>query len=632
MTAAQFFINGNTGTTWAGYTGSGGANVVVDTGLTSGTLSSFSFGAGGTTYNMGLLGIEVDGVVLINNGSTLTLTDNTNLSSMTVGDTLQQDSAYTPVTSAITSVSSGTYSGNLSGSINNVSASVTAVSGGAFGGNTAGYSYINAGNPGDTDASLLWTQNVSGITSMSFYSETTSTNGMRYRFDGGAWTTLTTNNGFAQITVSSPPSSFSTFEIQTNLFGTGGLSPKLGTVVINGVTYLNSNAPPILNLTNNTDLSIFAVGDAVTEVGGGADASGVIGSIGATSLTLSSSTGGWSAGSTVQGPALQGQGTITNITPAGPTITLSGVTSRFVPNKGQYGIDTTVTPFAPTTSPPNSTIYTAITGSPFTVSASPFTTVDVLQSALTVSSTYYARVKYATTNTAATTSSFSAWSSFGTAAAFVPNPGTAMAGGYFGGQSNDGGTIYNLIVAPVADGQYPGGGSGGTPTTVQYKTTNSADAPSATFQNEVYGSGATTAGNDSFHPAFQWASALNIGGFNDWYIPAKNELSVLYFFLKPTTAGNNTSTGSNANSVSPYTPNTNYGTGFPSQTTSTLFQSAGSESFAASTYYWTSTENAGSTANAYAQNFIDGEQNGTYPKDYTAGIGIYARAIRRVAA
>jgi hypothetical protein len=124
-------------------------------------------------------------------------------------------------------------------------------------------------------------------------------------------------------------------------------------------------------------------GDNVVEVGGGNDGAGSINAINSAtapytiSLNPLTVTGTWSVGSTVK--------------------------------------DTTasiVVPLAPTTSPPDPTRYAAVTGSPFTVSAAPFTTVNIPQAALTATSTYYARVKYATTNTTATTSSFSAWSGF----------------------------------------------------------------------------------------------------------------------------------------------------------------------------------------------------------------------------
>lgn len=58
--------------------------------------------------------------------------------------------------------------------------------------------------------------------------------------------------------------------------------------------------------------------------------------------------------------------------------------------------------------------YTAVTGSPFTVSASPFTSLSIAKPPLEANTKYWARVQYATTNASAATSSFSAWSSFTT--------------------------------------------------------------------------------------------------------------------------------------------------------------------------------------------------------------------------
>ena len=110
-----------------------------------------------------------------------------------------------------------------------------------------------------------------------------------------------------------------------------------------------------------------------------------------------------------------------------PTITLVG--STYLPLNGAGTPQTSSTwevykwiggasPTAPTTEPPAPASYTAITGSPFTVSSAPFTSKALPSASLTTSSTYYGRVKYATTNTTAATSSFSGWSSFGTASTF----------------------------------------------------------------------------------------------------------------------------------------------------------------------------------------------------------------------
>ena len=278
----------------------------------------------------------------------------------------------------------------------------------------------------------------------------------------------------------------------------------------------------------------------------------------------------------------------------------------------------------------------------------------IAQALLATSTTYYARVKYATTNVTAATSSFSGWSSFGTAASFVPSPGAAFGGGYFAGQINDSGTIYNLIVAPITSGSLNGqnGGPGGM--SIQYKTTLSADAPTATVQNEVYGGPTTDLFKASAaHPVFSTfingatgpnAGAFNlatggagggtgIGGFNDWYLPAKNELEILYFNLKPDTSANNTGSGINPNAVPARA--SNYTAGTPAQTTSTLFQAGvfpspgGAQAFITTSYYWSTSEKSSSTISAWNQNFLVGSQNGPLNEKTSS---YYARAIRRISA
>jgi hypothetical protein len=290
--------------------------------------------------------------------------------------------------------------------------------------------------------------------------------------------------------------------------------------------------------------------------------------------------------------------------------------------------------------------YSAITGSPFTVSAAPLTSLDIPKPPLAGNTTYYARVRY--TSTDPVTSDWSPWSGF-TTGSLVPAIGALYGGGYFAGQINDGGTIYNLVVAPVLGdptgpnpaGTLQGQYGGATPTGIQWKTSNSGDT-NPPSQNLVYGKPAT----DTFgalgsptYPMFAWclgpsgpnagatAGATGIGGYNDWYIPAKNELAVLYFFLKPGTTANDTASGSNANSVTPYTPNTVYGPGFPNQTTSTLFQTGGGQAFSTASGYWSATENSSNTNNAWGQFFGDGTQLGNIKAN-----AYYARAIRRVPA
>ena len=345
----------------------------------------------------------------------------------------------------------------------------------------------------------------------------------------------------------------------------------------------------------------------------------------AQTITISAAnTDGFAVGQSVKGSVSNAIGTITAID--GTTVTVSLTSGTF--QSGDFLVGN----------------GTAVTGSPFTVSSAPFTTVNVLQSALTTSSTYYARVQYATTNVTAATSSFSGWSSFGTAASFLPSPGTAMAGGYFGGQINDGGTIYNLIVAPITAGSLRGQNGGSSPSGVAYKTSNSADAPSATVQNLVYGGPTTdllkaSAANPAFSTFINGATGPNagafnlttggagsgtgIGGFNDWYLPAKNELEILYYNLKPDSTSNNTSYGINPNAVPARA--SNYTAGNPAQTADALF-AGGAQAFSAGSY-WSSSEFSSSAVNAWLQPFNTGGQFSNLKTG-----GNYARAIRRISA
>ena len=239
------------------------------------------------------------------------------------------------------------------------------------------------------------------------------------------------------------------------------------------------------------------------------------------------------------------------------------------------------------------------------------------QANLTVSTTYYVRVRY-TSGTAGAgvvaTSSYSAGSSFATASSFAIPVGTAMGGGYFGGQIKISGTTYNLIVAPAATGQTAG----------KYKTSDTDDLPLATAQNLVYGNGATVAFNNAAHPLFQWASNLVISGYSDWYIPAFYELEILYFNLKPNTTSNNTASGTNSFAVPPRT--VNYTAINPARTTSTLFQTGGSEAFSSVTYR-PSSEYQPDPTFTWVQLFTTGLQASQLKANDSN-----ARAIRRVLA
>jgi hypothetical protein len=193
--------------------------------------------------------------------------------------------------------------------------------------------------------------------------------------------------------------------------------------------------------------------------------------------------------------------------------------------------------------------------------------------------------------------------------------GDAYGGGYLAGQiSTAGNSIadYNLVIGPVASAQT---------TNKKWKTT----ATSTTGTSSVI-DGPTNSSNmnNASHPAAQFCKAVTTGGYTDWYMPAKNELEVCYYNLKPTTGNNDTSSGINANAVPARA--SNYTTGTPAQTTAADFQTtpgSGTEYFN-SAFYWSSTENG--ALYGWAQTFTNGAQTSEYKPQ-----GFRVRAVRRVA-
>ena len=189
--------------------------------------------------------------------------------------------------------------------------------------------------------------------------------------------------------------------------------------------------------------------------------------------------------------------------------------------------------------------------------------------------------------------------------------GQALGGGYYAGQISTAGNgiaDYYLIVGPKASAS----------SALQYKIVNTTGDPTSVID----GPANSAAMNDVTHPAAQFCEGLTVGSQTDWYMPAKNELEICYYNLKPTTASNNTSFGINANAVPARA--SNYTTGTPAQTSAADFiTTTGAEAFNAANY-WTSTQSTATTG--WGNFFTNGYQqylpkNGSY----------FVRAIRRVA-
>jgi len=192
--------------------------------------------------------------------------------------------------------------------------------------------------------------------------------------------------------------------------------------------------------------------------------------------------------------------------------------------------------------------------------------------------------------------------------------GSAYQGGFFAGQINVSSSIYNLVIAPKSTGQ----------ATRYWKYDRTATSGTSSV---IDGPTNSSNMNNANHPAAQFCEGLSIGGYTDWYMPAKNELEVLYYYLKPSTNNNNTSSGSNANAVSPEPISTNYTTGSPTQTTASDFQAGGTEAFPTSgpITFWSSTENG--DEKAFRQDTNAGLQGSDFKDN-----DLLVRAIRRVAA
>ena len=203
----------------------------------------------------------------------------------------------------------------------------------------------------------------------------------------------------------------------------------------------------------------------------------------------------------------------------------------------------------------------------------------------------------------------------------VPNIGDSFQGGYFAGYISYAGTgvaSHYLIVSPKASGE----------TTAAWDSTGGGSTTGAT---SLYDGAANTAAipADARYAAAQFVKGLSIGGYTDWYIPAKNELEVAYYFLKNVTQNNYSpgTYGSNANAVSPEPISTTYTATVPGQTTVTAFQVGNSEAFA-DYYFWSSTEYSATYSwNQYFYSGYPGYQDYYYSKTNA----LYVRAFRRLA-
>jgi hypothetical protein len=190
--------------------------------------------------------------------------------------------------------------------------------------------------------------------------------------------------------------------------------------------------------------------------------------------------------------------------------------------------------------------------------------------------------------------------------------GQSFGGGYYAGQistNGNGVATHYLIVGPISTAQ----------SNLQWKTVwTTTDGTSSNIDGPTN----STNMNNASHPAAQFCEGLSVGGFTDWYLPAKDELEVCYYNLKPTTATNNTSSGSNNNAVP---SRGNYTSGTPARTSAADF--TGAEAFNTLNAYWSSTQydfkyartQLFNTGRQYYNGYFSNKQNNRF-----------TRAVRRI--
>lgn len=203
-------------------------------------------------------------------------------------------------------------------------------------------------------------------------------------------------------------------------------------------------------------------------------------------------------------------------------------------------------------------------------------------------------------------------------------------GGYYFGKIKIGDQVYRLYLAPRQSGQTNKSGNG-----LIWKTTNSTDVGVANTINDGWTN--TNERDNSAFPICQWARDLTINGFNDWYIPARDELELMCRNLRPRTTssiGNRpahdgepaTLSGTNPSSVP-------IGEGYVAPlpvTPVSIFVGEGAQSLCLSgenQNMWSSTQISSNTAWNFAQNIYTGSTQIGAAK---GNLAIQARAIRRV--
>ena len=207
-------------------------------------------------------------------------------------------------------------------------------------------------------------------------------------------------------------------------------------------------------------------------------------------------------------------------------------------------------------------------------------------------------------------------------------PGTPFGGGFFVGRTIQDGKTFALILAPK---------DGGEAESIQWKKSYT-DTPGTLSVSDGFAN--SEAMNDDDHPAAQFCRAVRAGGHDDWYLPSRDELELVYRNLKPGTGQNYTYASrakawgvepgkyngvdeqGNGHNASSDPAGAAYTADDPFKTLAEAFQSGGPEALA-ERWYWSSTQFSSDTA--WVQDFEDGYQGHNFKDD-----SFRCRAVRKI--
>lgn len=190
--------------------------------------------------------------------------------------------------------------------------------------------------------------------------------------------------------------------------------------------------------------------------------------------------------------------------------------------------------------------------------------------------------------------------------------GAAFEGGFSFGPVMVDNRPHLIIVAPKAEGEHKA-----APWNKKLARVEGALSYNDSFAN-------TVALAEAGSPIAKWAREQRIGGFDDWAIPARDVLELIYRYGKPHADENATyfRSGENPSSVPVGYP---YTEALPAQTAIEAFRAGGAEAMEEAGY-WSSTQYEAYNDYAWAQLFSNGVQDGCRKGD-----GFRVRLVRTIA-